>query len=130
MATRTRSLALAAACVLSLGTVVAQAAPTTTPITTRSDSLQTQVDKQELQRDKGQLDRDESKMRSDHRHGRMSAESADSMRVYRDRQAVRGERRDIAGDKLGSGQRRADKVALAEEKRQLRMDEALQRYES
>ena len=42
----------------------------------------------------------------------MAAESKDAERVYKDQQAIKGEKKDIAADKPGSLQMKSDKAAL------------------
>jgi hypothetical protein len=62
-------------------------------------SLQMNVDKSALQRQIKQLETAEARLKTDKAEGRMAAESKDSERVYRDKQDIKGEKKDIATDK-------------------------------
>ena len=62
-------------------------------------SLQMASDKAALQRALKRLEADEAMLKADKASGKMAAESKDSEKVYRDKQAIVGERKDIASDK-------------------------------
>ena len=61
-------------------------------------SLQMEADKAALQRQMKRLDVAELRLKADAKEGRMAAESKDAERVYKDRQAVNGEKKAIAND--------------------------------
>jgi hypothetical protein len=79
------------------------------------DQAQRKADTSALSREKAQLKLDEKTLRSDTRSGRMAAESPDEEKIYRDRQAVSGARKDVAGDKPGSLQSESDTASLRRE---------------
>jgi hypothetical protein len=81
----------------------------------KEDQAQTKADDSALARERAQRQVDEKTLRADTRSGRMAAESPDEENVYKDRQAIRGEDKDIAGDKPGSLQRKSDTAALRRE---------------
>jgi hypothetical protein len=62
-------------------------------------SLQMKADKAALQRQIKQLEAAEARLKADKAEGKMAAESKDSLRVYEDKQAIKGEKKDIAADK-------------------------------
>lgn len=62
-------------------------------------SLQMKADKAALQRQVKRLEVLEARLKEDKAEGRMSAESRDAERVYQDKQAVKGYKKDIATDK-------------------------------
>ena len=74
----------------------------------KEDQAQTKADASALARERAQLKVDEKTLRADTRSGRMAAESPDEEKLYRDRQAIKGEEKDLARDKPGSLQRKAD----------------------
>lgn len=87
-------------------------------------SAQLQTDKSALQRALKRLEIDEAALKSDTASGRMSATSKDAMKVYTDEQFDKGEKKDIAADKTGSLQMKADKTALQRSLKRLEHDEA------
>lgn len=66
--------------------------------TDKAASLQMTSDKAALQRQLKRLDLAEARLKSDTASGRMAAESKDAERVYKDQQALKGEKKDIAAD--------------------------------
>jgi len=62
-------------------------------------TMQMKSDKAALQRETGQLKLAEATLKADTREGKMAAESPDAEKVYRDRQAIIGELKDIDADK-------------------------------
>lgn len=116
-----RNLRLPAVAVaLALSSVTAAAQPAAA---VKQDALQLKADKEALHGELRQLKADEAKLESDAASGRMSAMSSDSYEVYLDRRAIAGEKIDIARDKPGSLQMRADREALDRQVAQLRLDE-------
>jgi hypothetical protein len=87
-------------------------------------AAQLQSDKAALQRALKRLEADEATLKSDTASVKMSAESKDAMKVYTDAQAIKGEKKDIAADKLGSLQMKGDKAALQRALSRLEADEA------
>jgi hypothetical protein len=65
----------------------------------KAASLQMKTDKAELRREVKRLKVAEATLAADARHGRTAAESKDAEQVYRDRQALGGEKAAIATDK-------------------------------
>ena len=88
-------LAVAAAFTFTTGTAFAQPSPAV-----KEDQAQLTSDKAALHRELEQLEADEAALKSDTASGRMSAESKDAYEVYLDRQAVKGEKKVIAADKV------------------------------
>lgn len=66
--------------------------------TDKAASLQMTSDKAALQRQLKRLDLAEARLKSDTASGRMAAESKDAEKVFKDQQAVKGEKKDIAAD--------------------------------
>jgi hypothetical protein len=66
--------------------------------TDKKGSLQMKSDKAALQRQIKRLDLAEVRLRTDSKEGRMAAESRDAEKVYKDKQAIKGEKKDIASD--------------------------------
>jgi hypothetical protein len=62
-------------------------------------SLQMKADKAALRRQIKRLVVLEARLKTDKAEGKMAAESKDAERVYKDKQAVKGEKKDIATDK-------------------------------
>ncbi len=62
-------------------------------------SLQMKADKAAMQRQIKRLEVLEARLKADKAEGKMAAESKDSERVYKDKQAIKGEKKDIATDK-------------------------------
>jgi cobalamin biosynthesis protein CbiG len=96
--------------VFAAGNAVAQAAAAI-----NEDQGQTKADASALARERVQLQLDEQTLRRDTRSGRMAAESPDEEKIYRDRQAVSGARKDVAGDEPDSLQRKSDTTTLRRE---------------
>jgi hypothetical protein len=88
----------------------------------KEDQAQSKADGSALARDRARLRSDETTLGTDIRSGRMAAESRDEEKVYKDRQAIRGEKKDLAGDKPGSLQRKSDATALRRENENLKAD--------
>ena len=65
----------------------------------KTASLQMKADKAALKRQIKRLEAAEARMKADKAEGKMAAESKDSEKVYKDQQAVKGEKKDIAADK-------------------------------
>jgi hypothetical protein len=105
----------------SAGQPVAAAQPS---LALEEAAAQLNSDKTALQRALKRLEIDEAKLKSDMASGRMSAESKDAMKVYTGGQFVKGEKTDIAADKTGSLQMKADKTASQRALKRLEGDEA------
>jgi hypothetical protein len=90
----------------------------------KEDAAQLQSDKAALQRQLNRLDADEARLKSDTASGRMSAESKDAYQVYTGKQAIEGRKKDLAADKKGSMQMKADKAALQRQIKRLDVAEA------
>jgi hypothetical protein len=102
-----------------------QAVATAQPsLTLEEAAAQLKSDKAALERAHRRLEIDEAKLKSDIASGRMSAESKDAMKVYTEEQFVKGDKTDIATDKTGSLQMKADKTALQRALKRLEGDEA------
>ena len=65
----------------------------------KKPSLQMKSDKDALQRQIKRLEVAEARLKSDTSSSSMSAESKDAEKVYNDKQAIKGEKKDIASDK-------------------------------
>ena len=65
----------------------------------KAASLQMQADKEALQRQLKRLEAAEMRLKADTKEGKMAAESKDSEKVYKDKQAIKGEKKDIAADR-------------------------------
>jgi hypothetical protein len=100
-------------------TAVAQPAPAV-----REDAAQLTSDKASLERQIKRLEADEANLKSDTASGRMSAESKDALKVYTDKHAVKGEKKDMIADKSGSLQMQEDKAALQRALKRLNSEEA------
>ena len=61
-------------------------------------SLQMKADKAALQRQIHRLEVAEARLKSDTASGKMAAESKDAEKVYKDHQAIKGEKGDVAAD--------------------------------
>ena len=92
----------------------------------QEDAAQLKADEASLARERAQQTTDAKALKSDKAGGKMAAESKDSMRVYRDKQAIKGEKKDIASDREGSMQRKVDKTELKHEKAKLTADQRRQ----
>ncbi|MDQ6629042.1 MAG: hypothetical protein M3Z29_11470 [Pseudomonadota bacterium] len=116
---RARKAAFAAAFAFAAVAAVAQ-----TAMAMKEDAAQLNADQAALQRQVKRLDADEARLKSDTASGRMSAESKDAYAVYTGKQAVTGEKRDIAADKEAGPQMKADKAALQRQIKRLEVAEA------
>ncbi len=65
----------------------------------KAASVQMSADKAALQRQLKRLELAEARLKADKSEGKMAAESKDSEKVYKDKQAIKGEKKDIAADK-------------------------------
>jgi hypothetical protein len=101
--------------------VAAMAQPS---LAVKEDQAQLKADKAALQRQIKRLEADEARLKSDTAEGRMSAESKDAYEVYKAKQAVKGEKQDIAADNAVSLQMKADKAALQRQIKRLEAAEA------
>jgi hypothetical protein len=90
----------------------------------REDQAQLAADKAALTRQIRRMEADEARLKADSASGRMSAESKDAYEVYTARQAVAGEKKDIASDKAASLQMKADKEGLQRQLKRLELAEA------
>lgn len=111
--------AIAAIFVFSPVAAIAQSSPAV-----KEDKAQLKTDESALHREQKRLKSDRSTMKSDRMEGKMAAESKDAERVYKDRQGIKGEYKDISADKPGSPQMKADKSALQREEKQLNTAES------
>ena len=64
----------------------------------KAASLQMKSDKEALQRQLKRLELAEKRLKADTKEGKMAAESKDAEKVYQDKQAIKGEKKDIATD--------------------------------
>jgi cell division protein FtsL len=103
--------------VFAAGNAVAQSAAAV-----KEDQVQTKADDSALARERARLRVDERTLGADTRSGRTAAESPDEDKVYKDRQAIKGEKSDLAGDKPGSLQERSDRNAVQREQANLKAD--------
>jgi len=67
--------------------------------TDKSASLQMKSDRAALERQIKRLHVAEARLKADGKEGKMAAESKDAEKVYEDKQAIKGEKKDIAADK-------------------------------
>ena len=111
--------AIAAAFAFASVTALAQSS-----LEAKDDAAQLAADKAALHRQMKRLDADEARLKSDTASGRMSAESKDAYAVYTARQAIAGEKKDIAADKEASLQMKSDKAALQRQLKRLEVAEA------
>ncbi|MBS0294128.1 MAG: hypothetical protein JSS01_16585 [Proteobacteria bacterium] len=119
--TQTSLLAVAAALTLAIPSAWAQVTPK------QEDAAQLKADEASLARERVQDAKDVKTLKSDKAEGKMAAESKDSMRVYRDKQAIKGEKKDMAADHKGSLQSKEDKTELKQDKGKLKADARRQR---
>ncbi len=111
--------AVAAALAFAAVTAIAQPSQAV-----KEDQLQLKSDKAALQRQIKRLDADMARLKADTKEGKMSAESKDAYEVYRAKQAIKGEKKDIADDKAASLQMESDKAALQRQIKRLEAAEA------
>ena len=64
----------------------------------KAASLQMKADKEALHRQLKRLDLAEKRLKADAKEGKMAAESPDAEKVYKDRLAAKGEKKEIAAD--------------------------------
>jgi len=119
MTFRTHTPLIAAAVLLALGPTLSMAQ--TTP--KQEDRAQLNADLASLASERAQLSTDTQARKADKAEGKMAAESRDSMRVYRDRKAVRGEAKDLRADQPGSLQSKMDRKDRKQEQAKLTTDE-------
>ena len=112
---------LSALILTSLGLVVYKAVGES-PVVASENQTQTKADESALARERAQLRSDQTTLGADSRSGRLAAESPDEQKVYEDRQAIKGEKADIARDEPGSLQQRSDRAALQREQTKLKAD--------
>lgn len=122
--------ALAGTVALSPLAFAAGAAPAQLAMAVKEDRTQLKADDNALARDEAQLRADREMLSADARSGRMSATSEDSEKIYKDRQYIEGQEKDIARDKPGTPQMKADREALRLEERQLAFDQMTQRADA
>lgn len=108
----------------------AGAAPAQLSAAVKEDRTQLKADDNALAREEAQLRADRDTLTADTRSGRMSAMSEDSEKIYKDRQYIEGQEKDIARDKPGSLQMKSDREALQLEERQLAFDQMTQRADA
>jgi hypothetical protein len=89
----------------------------------KEDEAQLKADEAALAWEKARLQSDRKTQQTDMRAGRLSAMSNDALLVYQDKQAIKGEQKDIASDKPGSLQMKMDQAALQREENQLSTDD-------
>ena len=65
----------------------------------KSGSVQMKEDETALAREEHKLDTDTKNLKADTEEGKMAAQSKDAERVYKDRQAINGARKDFTSDK-------------------------------
>jgi hypothetical protein len=88
----------------------------------REDQAQSKADTSARARERAQLRLDEKTLGADINSGKMAAESDDSEKVYKDRQTINSQRKDLARDKPGSLQEKSDRSALQREQETLKSD--------
>jgi hypothetical protein len=115
---RASVIAVAAAFAFATGAAFAES------FAVKEDAAQLKSDKAALQRELARLGADEARLKLDTASGRMSAESVDAYAVYKAQEAIKGEKKDIAADKAGSLQMKADKAAMRRQVKQLETAEA------
>jgi hypothetical protein len=113
------ALAIAAAFAFAAVTAIAQSSPAV-----KENAAQLKSDKAALQRQLKRLEADEARLKADTASGRMSAESQDAYDVYKSKEAIKGEKKDIAADKETSLQMQSDKAALERQIKRLEAAEA------
>jgi hypothetical protein len=109
--------AVVAAFAFAAVTAIAQPSPAV-----KDDEAQLKSDKAALQRQIKRLEAAEARLKENTKEGRMSAESKDADKVYKDKQAVKGEKKDIAADKTVSWME-SDKAALQRQIKRLEADQ-------
>jgi uncharacterized membrane protein YkoI len=122
--------ALAGTVALAPLAFAAGATPAQLSAAVKEDRAQLKADDSALARDEARLRADQDKLRADTRSGRMSAMSDDAEKIYKDRQYVEGQEKDIARDNPGSLQMKSDREALRSEERRLAFDQTTQRSDA
>lgn len=123
-AARISSLAFASA--LSLASLAAWA-QTSAAV---QDKAQLKADQTALTQDKAAAAKDEAALKMDKSDGRMAGQSRDSMRVFTDKQDIKGLKKDLASEHKPSLQRKADRSNLRHEKAKLAHDQAAMKSDS
>ena len=90
----------------------------------KENAAQLKSDKAALQRQLKRLEADEARLKADTASGKMSAESKDAYEVYKGKEAIKGEKKDIAADKEAPLQMQSDKAALERQIKRLEAAEA------
>lgn len=85
---------------------------------------QMKADKAALQRQLKRLELAEARLKADKASGKMAAESKDSMKVYKDKQAVKGAAQAVVDGEAGSLQMKSDMATLQRALTRLDADEA------
>jgi hypothetical protein len=62
---------------------------------TKEEKAQMKADESALAREKAQSKADQKALKADSKSGKMAAESPDAEKVYKDKQAVKGQKKDI-----------------------------------
>jgi uncharacterized membrane protein YkoI len=122
--------ALAGTVALAPLAFAAGATPAQLSAAVKEDRAQLKADDSALARDEARLRADQDTLRADTRSGRMSAMSDDAEKIYKDRQYVEGQEKDIARDNPGSLQMKSDREALRSEERRLAFDQTTQRSDA
>ncbi len=110
---------IAVATVLALGPALAWAQVTPQ----QEDRAQLNGDLASLAVERAQLSTDTHTLKADRTEGKMAAESRDAMRVYHDRQDIRGENKDLKTDSPRSLQAKEDRMERRHDQTQLKTDE-------
>ena len=118
---------IAVAALLALGPSLAMAATQTLP--QREDQAQLNADLASLALERAQLSTDSHTLKADRADGKMAAESPDAMRVYHDRQDIRGDNSDLRADPTRSLQARDDRMQRRDDEAQLKTDEHRLRHD-
>lgn len=126
MSMRMHIPAIAAAAVLALGSTLAWAQVTPR----QEDRAQLNSDLASLAMERAKLSADTQTLKADRAEGKMAAESRDSLRVYHDRQDIKGETQDLRADPARSLQAREDRMELRHDRTQLKRDEQRLRHDS
>jgi len=118
-------LAIAAAFALATGPAFAKFSPAV-----NEDKAQMKVDEIDFSAEQAKLNSDLATLQADTKEGKMAAESKDAEKVYKDRQAIKGEHKDLAADKPGSLQMKMDEAALTREENRLTVDTRILRADT
>jgi hypothetical protein len=118
-----RLIAISSLTCLLAAAPLSGALATDRPLNVKEDMAQLQADKAALQRQIKRLEADEATFKADTASGRMSAMSKDAYEVYLAKQAVSGEKRDVASDQKATLQMKADREALQRQLKRLALAE-------